>query len=243
MRIYIPTLGRPNEQHAYTQLRTAGLDPTLVIDESDESDYDDYQFVRVGVKGIAAKRQACLHMARGRKFAMIDDDITFNRADMVEGKLVTGVPTPRRLALEFKNIDKLLNTFAHVGIYPTRQFINYAKQPYTTNNGYIRGGACFFNPALMPVVPRFEGHSAEDVRFMIALLEQGLDYAIVTSLYVNEIKSKTLPSHWNQEQKNKDMHQLASEHPRFARPLKDGRVTLTYAGILKAAKRRIADES
>lgn len=241
MKLFIPTLGRPGveEQLAYKQLNDAGLEPTLVLDASDPSDYAGFRNVRVKVRGIAAKRQAILEMAKGEKFGMFDDEVTINRVDIVEGKCLIGVPTPRRVAAEIKKANKLLNQYAHVGVFPTRQFINYAKQPYTLNNGYIRGGLCFFNPKLMPVVPRFEGNSAEDVRFMIALLEQGLDYAIMTSCHMREIKSKTLYSHWTQEEKNADMRTLGEEYPNFTRPTKDGRITLTYAGILKAAKKRL----
>lgn len=240
MKVFIPTLGRPgvDEQHAYRQLNEAGLAPTLVIDANDKSDYSAFRWVKVKVKGIAQKRQAILDMAKGEKFAMFDDEMTINRVDVVDGKCVIAAPTPRRVAAEVAKASRLLDSFAHVGVH-TRHFVNYAAQPYEKNRGYIRGGLGFFNPKLMPKVPRFEGHSAEDVRFMIALLEQGLDYAIMTSCCMIEIKSKMLRSHWTQEEKNEDMRVLASEYPKFTRSTKDGRLTLSYAGILKAAKKRL----
>lgn len=241
MKIFIPTLGRPDEQLAYQQLVNAGAAPILVVDETEQADYTKFRHVRVSVVGIAAKRQAILEMAAGEKFAMFDDEMTINRVDFVDGKCVIAIPTPRRVAAELNKAERLLDKFAHGGVH-TRHFVNYAKQPYETNRGYIRGGLGFFNPALMPKVPRFEGNSAEDVRFMIGLLRQGLDYFLLTSCCMVEVKSKTLRSHWTQEEKNADMRTLADENKKYARATKDGRLTLTYAGILKDAKKQLSNQ-
>jgi hypothetical protein len=229
-------LGRSGEQRAYEQLSQAGFEPTLVLNKTDTADYSGYRHVYVPAKGIAPVRQAILELAAGDKFAMFDDDMTLNRVDVIDGKCVIGVPTPRRLASEINKIDKLLDKYAHGGVH-TRHFVNYAKQPYELNKGYHRS-VVFFNPALMPVVPRYVGYSAEDVRFMIGLLEQGLDYFIATSCCMIEKKSKVVPTHFTQEKKNVDMYALAAEYPKHARPQKT-HMSMSYRGILKDAKKRL----
>lgn len=237
LRIYIPTLGRPNSQEAYNQLDAAGLKPVLVLDETDAAPYTGYRQLRVAVKGIAQKRQAIVEHAGKRKFAMLDDDIVIKAVDfdMLE-KCEISLPSSARLTQEFERAEDLLDQYAHGGVH-TRHFVNYAKQPYELNRGYYRQVA-FFNPKLMGRVPRYTGETAEDVRFMVALLEQGLDYFIMTSCCMTEVKDKALPTHFRQEQKNKDMRDLGDEYPKFVRATKDGRITLSYAGILKAAKHR-----
>lgn len=242
MRIFIPTLGRSCEQRAYVQLTSAGLEPVLVVNKTDPADYASYNHVRVNAKGIAPVRQAVVQLAGRDKFAMFDDDMTLNAVDIEpNGKCSIYEPTPKRLASEIKKIDKLLDKYAHGGVH-TRHFVNYARQPYELNRGYLRS-VVFFNPALMKTVPRYEGYSAEDVRFMIGLLQQGLDYFIVTSCCMIEKKSKAVPTHFTQEKKNADMLVLGAEYPKHVRPTRDGRITLSYAGILKEAKKRLADEN
>lgn len=241
MKIFVPTKDRPNDQRAYMQLEAAELHPVLVVDKSDKADYSKYRHVRVNVKGIAAKRQACLEMADGQKFAMFDDDMTISAVDDDECSppscLITE-PSPARVRREIDKAERLLNRYAHGGVH-TRHFVNYAKKPFVLNRGYYRQ-IMFFNPAKMLPVPRYEGRTAEDVRFMLRLLDQGLDYFLLTSCCMVEKEPRWQAQNWSQEEKNADMLELAAEYPKFTRPTKDGRITLTYAGILKHAKRRLA---
>lgn len=238
MKIYIPTLGRPDEQPAYEQLNRAGLEPWLVVDKSDCSDYSRYRSLEASVRGIAEKRQWIVEHAGRQKFCMIDDDMTigivYRSGDVCT---IDRHPTPGKVRGQFEAANKLLNTFAHGGVH-TRHFVNYAKQPYETNRGYYRQ-IMFFNPALVPRMPAYVGYTAEDVRFKIALLEQGLDYFIMTSCCMLETKAKSLPTHFTQDSKNKDMRALGAEYPDHVRKTKDGRITLSYSGILKAAKKKL----
>lgn len=243
MQFYIPTKGRPDEQPAYDQLEEAGLKPVLVVDRSEHDLYLDTARLILTVPdgGIAAKRQHIINHALKQghhKICVLDDDMEIHAVDKTAvDKATTFRPGSFRLRVEVAAIDELLEVYAHGGIH-TRHFVNYAKQPHELNRGYYRQ-IMFFNLARMPRIPKYVGHTAEDVRFMIALLEQGLDYFIATSCCMKEIKSKVLKTHFTQGDKDKDMRALAAEYPTAARELKDGRVTLSYAKILKKAKKRL----
>lgn len=244
MQIYIPTLGRsePIEQPAYAQLSAAGLNPLLVVDKTDKADYSGFNCLRANVKpGIAAKRQWILAhaLANSVKFCQFDDDMTISAVDMVDDKCVISKASNARVRQEMNRAEKLLDKYAHGGVH-TRHFVNHAKKPFILNRGYIRQIG-FYNPALMPKVPKYTGRTAEDVRFMVDCLEQGLDYFMLTSCCMIEIKSANLPSHFTQLDKNVDMIEFTSQYPQFVRDTADGRVTMAYALLLRAAKQRIAN--
>lgn len=248
MKLYIPTRGRPDEQPAYEQLDAAGLKPILVVDKDEYEKNNQYVGKTCLVfpgGGIAAKRQFIVDHAGDSKFGMIDDDMEIHAVDETltvspqgatpKTKCVISLPDTERILSEFGYVEALLEEFAHGGVH-TRHFVNYAKKPYTVDVGYYRQ-VMFFNPKLMPLKPSYVGNTAEDVRFMLALLRQGLSYFIMTSCCMVERKAKSLPTHFTQSGKDKDMVELAKEFPKFVRVTKDGRVTLSYAAILKAAKK------
>jgi hypothetical protein len=113
------------------------------------------------------------------------------------------------------------------------------------NRGYYRQ-IMAFNPRLWgKPAPTYGGNTAEDVRFMLQLLERGLDYFLITSACMIENvprgQAKTW-SHWTQEEKNKDMIDLAARYKEHCFINADGRPGLRYAAILKAAKKRLNGE-
>lgn len=244
LKIYIPTHGRADgPQSAYHQLEAAGLEPMLVVDRSEADKYDSkkYSFYAADVRGIAQKRQWIVDHAGKKKFVQIDDDMTIAMVHHVDGRcLIQKDPPPRILKAEFALLDSLLDDYAHGGFH-TRAFVNHAAQPYITNRGYYRQ-IMAFNPRLwgMPA-PRYVGNTAEDVRFMLQIIERGLDYFLITSSCMIEVVPKGQKqtwSHWTQDEKNKDMVKLAQEYKQFAFQNPDGRWGLRYAAILKAAKQR-----
>jgi hypothetical protein len=254
LKIYIPTHGRADgPQSAYHQLNAAGLDPMLVVDESEAHLYDRkrYRLYAAPVKGIAAKRQWIVEHAGNKKFVQVDDDMTIAMVDFVfdgdgvsvdysEKCRIVKDPSPAFVKRQFAMMDGMLDDYAHGGFH-TRAFVNHAEQPRVLNRGYYRQ-IMGFNPKLWgKPAPRYGGNTAEDVRFMLQLLERGLDYFLITSSCMIENVPKGQKktwSHWTQDEKNKDMVALAKEYERFAFQNPDGRWGLRYAAILKAAKAR-----
>lgn len=246
MKFYIPTRSRPNTQRAYAQLTAAGFtDVWLVVDRDQEALYrpicPKLVLSPIGC-GIAGARQAALRHAGQDKHAVFDDDTTLGAVDenIVTGKCtIDNEPDPKRVRAELLSAAKLLDTFAHGGVH-TRHFVNYAERPYITNRGYPRQ-IMFFNPRLIAELPKYRGRTAEDVRFFLACLEQGLDYFLLTSCCMIEKKSADIKTHFNQEMKNEDMLELGEQYKKYVRPTADGRITLGYAQILKDAKKRLLE--
>lgn len=241
MLIYIPTRSRPNTQRAYDQMERAGFEPMLVIDDDQKALYKGKRFITTPAGGgIAGARQRALSHAGKRKHVVFDDDTTIASVDMEGEKCaINNDPSPARVRKEIARADKLLDTHAHGGIH-TRHFVNHAKKPVIFNRGYPRQ-IMFFNPALMPVIPKYVGRTAEDVIFFLKCLDQGLDYFLLTSCCMIEKKSAELRTHFNQEMKNEDMVELVGRrYAEFVKPTRDGRITIGYARVLKAAKARIA---
>ena len=243
MKIYIPTRSRPNSQRAYDQLEAAGLKPILVVHEDQRNLYAVHKRRTIyspPACGIAAARQFILQHAGNAKHATFDDDTTLAlvEEDPITGKCaIVNDPQPADLRRQIEHADELLETFAHGGVH-TRHFVNYAKKPFTVNRGYPRQ-IMFYNPKLLMTRPSFEGNTAEDVRFFISCLRQGLDYFIMTSCCMIEKPSAELKTHFTQEGKNKDMLQMVEDMDlhEFVRPTADGRITLSYSRILKQAKK------
>ena len=243
MKIYIPTHGRADgPQSAYHQLDAAGLSPYLVVDKSEMHDgYKKYRTVLAPVRGIAQKRQWIVDLAGKEKFVQVDDDMMVAMVEHENGKCkIIKDPKPKLVRQQFDLMEDLLDEYAHGGFH-TRAFVNHAAQPYVLNRGYYRQ-IMGFNPRLWGLpAPRYVGHTAEDVRFMLTMLERGLDYFLITSSCMIEVVpkgEKKTWSHFTQDEKNRDMAELAREYEQHAFRNPDGRWGLRYAGILKAAKRR-----
>lgn len=243
--IYIPTHGRADgPQTAYTQLEAAGLRPTLVADASEpQQGYRGRRTLFAPVRGIAPKRQWIADRSHGRKFMMIDDDIQLASVTHKDDKCVIDKePSGSLLQVHISAIEVLLEEYAHGGVH-TRHFVNYQKQPYIENRGYYRQ-IMAFNPRLFPQnpPPRFRGTTAEDVRYMLDLLDQGKDYFIYTALCMIEVVprgQKKTWSHWDQQLKNEDMTRLTAQYMNHRFITADGRYALRYANILKDAKKRL----
>tara|TARA_R110002110_G_scaffold145775_1_gene335313 strand:- start:1559 stop:2287 length:729 start_codon:yes stop_codon:yes gene_type:complete len=235
MQIFVPTLGRPDHQPAYEQLKAAELDPLLVVDLFDPADYTRYSHIRVQCRGIAEKRQAILEHANGLKFMVIDDDITVRKVVQKNAgaKCKIHNASPDDIRKFMIQADKLLDFYAHGGIHP-RAFVNKVPKPHCLNRTYYRQ-LMFFNPALFIRTPKYTGETAEDIRFMIELLEQCLDYFIITNFCMTE-KEPEKEERWSEETRRADMESLAKLYP-HRRLEKSGRVSLNFRQILKNAKK------
>lgn len=238
MRVYIPTRGRPSEQPAYHQLEAAGLGPTLVVDNDEAHLYREYRSIAIPRGSIAFKRQFILEHAAGAKFAQVDDDVVFHRVSFTGSQCRILTPEPGDLRYDFAQAESDLSAWAHGGIHQ-RSFVNSAPRQMALNRGYYRQ-VIFMNPELVrshgKQMPRYEGHGSEDLKFMVKLLEMGFDYFILTSCCISEKRSKELPSHFTQEQKDADLAETWARHAHHTKNLKNGRKTLSFSGILKEAK-------
>lgn len=90
MKVYIPTLGRVGKQKAYAALRPVLGDALVLVVQPHEAKMHAVQGPVVvlpeGVKGIAKTRQ-WIHEQAPDRYAMVDDDVVFQRR--VQGRLAT----------------------------------------------------------------------------------------------------------------------------------------------------------
>lgn len=120
MEVYIHSAGRATEQPTYTALKQAGMDPILVVQKAEAKTYraawPDAQVVVLPAKitTLSPTRQWLLEQAAG-KMVLMDDDLRFfvRRADdITKFQPATG----KDIKAMFKDIEKSLKKFAHVGL-------------------------------------------------------------------------------------------------------------------------------
>lgn len=257
MKIYIPTRGRwhPWEQRGYRQLEDAGMKPVLVVDSDEKEHYGDYRHVVMPdhtvdvnpLERISVKRQYIIELTKQEliqfgdgKVAQVDDDVTIATVKFGSDNMtckINDLPSKDEIQAEYGIANELLDKYAHGGVH-TRHFVNSAPRKVQLNRGYYRQ-ISFFNLSKMKPIPRYGGGGSEDVKFMIELLNQGLDYFILTSCCMVEKQAKRLPSHFTQEQKDLDFKEVWDKHAAYVKHLRNGRVTLSYSKILKDAKKRL----
>jgi hypothetical protein len=156
-------------------LHAAKLDPVLMVDRRDPNPYDEFKTIRKNFTDVVGKRQ--LAVSYGQKVCFIDDDIRFYKRSPDNRALN---PTPKDVARMFKEADKLLDTYALVGVHG-RGFINAAPRGYTVNKGHPPIQVMFFNPKLFKrTLPKSPFTTCDDLWMGLNLIKQGLPFATMT---------------------------------------------------------------
>lgn len=221
MNIYIPTRGRATEQRAYAQLFAANLDPVLVVDPDEAEQYDPSmrKLVMPFVGGIGDKRQWIMEQNGLAKMAMVDDDLRFHKVFAYQDTSAdtgwngyTEDPTPFDLHAFFRvQVFELLDTFAHGGMVAKFFAFNWYRKfsSHMVNKSHYRQ-VLFYNPALMvPAPPTFSGNDGdEDTRFLLDLLDLGLDFFIATPMCFSEKRSRSLPTHFSEDFKRESIRRV-----------------------------------
>lgn len=244
--IGIPTLGRAHHQLTYQQLESAGYKPVLFVDDDEDADYGDMRTIRVRAQNISDKRQRIMEWAGNRKVLQADDDLIISTVKHVPNpkhpdrtKCLIKRATNRDIVRMVNRLSKLLDKYAHGGVH-VRHYVNFADYPQLINKRYYRQMMAF-NPSkfIEPIDYEPTWNTGEDIRFKIKLLEQGLDYFILTNFCYHEDEPEDY-ERWSTEEKMRDMQDLFNRYP--TRTLKDGRKSVLYHRIIKEAKRAQANK-
>lgn len=174
MKIYIPTIGRRNDQKTAETLTEARVDFKLVIPEG-ESQFVDYECLHCPEKGIRATRQWILERVKG-KLVMMDDDLDFFTRDL-DGNTFHRAKNSEIRAMLLK-IEGLLDTYSHGGIQG--KFMSQ-RQPRDVkfNSKYLQ--VLCYNKNLFPIPPpRFELEVAENEEMNLKLLTRGCPNFVLT---------------------------------------------------------------
>ena len=124
MWIYVVTRGRPNakDQHTLNNLPEVWLKRTTVVCPKEERHFFDDVYgvptLTPRVTNITAKRKWILEHGQHEKILMLDDDLRFHvkPTPKLSTLLVLGGASKQNLIRMFDQLDKKLDTHAHVGI-------------------------------------------------------------------------------------------------------------------------------
>lgn len=180
MRVFIPTRGRPNRQHAAKVLTEAGVPFTLVLSQPES--HPNYPTVTVQAANLAEKRQRILELAGGERFVMVDDDLRF-RMRVSDKKFPKA--TPESVLAMFLHIESALGDFAQVGV--ADEFMaQHRPRGHTVGGRYNQLLA--FNPMLFPrPAPEFRQVSVEEQDFNLQLLTQGRPACVLNEWTKSEV--------------------------------------------------------
>lgn len=224
MRIYIPTVRKPEQMLAYWQLLEAGLRPIVVVDKMMQQ-YEGADTLAIGRKvNIAQKRQFIMEHAGMQPFCMVDDDLVFRKVQH-NGRIRACMPS-ELWALFSVLIPDLLKRYAHGGVHP-RLFVNSTLAygyPYCTTRRHYRQVLCY-NPKLFnsPVAYPTDTACSEDIWALVQLCMQGLDWFLITGYVTEEKEPKREPDRWTMTYKYRVIRRLLRRvPPQFTRRISVG---------------------
>lgn len=181
MNIYIPTIGRRDNQKTAEMLAEAGIDFILVIPES-EKKIKGYTCLPCPAKGIRATRQWILEQAKG-KFIMMDDDLDFFIRSS-DGKKFNR-STPKQVKMMCWSLEAMLKDYAHGGVL--ERFMAQTQPRKWKNNGKYLHVLCY-NKNLFPNPhPKYELEVTEDMEMNLKLLTSGRPSCILTEYAADNV--------------------------------------------------------
>ena len=142
VKLLITTYKRVDKQITLPALLEAGLEPTLVVQAREErvyrQAYPDVPMLVLppNIRRLAPTRAYLIKRFRKHKLVLLDDDLSFfYRPDPNDWHLKQA--GPKQLRRMFKEIDKYLDQYVHVGV-SARGGNNLVEQPYAINTRYMR---------------------------------------------------------------------------------------------------------
>lgn len=231
MQIYVPSRGRPTEQHTSSMLDAAGVPHVVVRTAGDDSRYPEGRsYLVVEAQNIGQKRQAIMDRVVADlrsgdgdgKFVMIDDDIAIDR---VMDK-ITVPASASEVASLFSRVERLLDEYPIVGV-ATRWEARRITQPLAIGEGKMITFLAYNVRAFegWNTRPRWDRLSTcEDVDFTMQLLYEGLPRVMVTDFCTVEMLKHGAPggcSTWRDRDleiaNNRRLHDLWPRHTVLAR--------------------------
>ena len=191
MNILIPTRNRAGNQLTANTLRSAGIEPILVINHDDRAKYN-FHTLKVHASNIVEKRQAIIDKFGSEgKLVMCDDDMRFYTRRMSFASQILNrssdfttdrfsKATTKEIAALFQRISDLLNFEVHVGV-ASRFMANQQKPPTRIGGKYIRVLAYNFNNMKSGPPPRYRFPGHEDHDFNMQMQSMGYRCVVITS--------------------------------------------------------------
>lgn len=223
MHIFIPTMGRTDDQRTLKALAIAGIEATLVMPWRERDQYAALgaKTLPVTAKGIASTRQAIIDHAKQRgetKLVMMDDDLSFavRRKDDPTKFLAA---TPADVKRMLRTIEKHLDRVAHVSVL-AREGGHNAPSPYIDNSRPQRIHG-FNVPKLVEAGVRYNpGLVQDDFDMTLQLLRKGYRNRVITE-YVHGQGTSNAPggasSYRTIDFHNASVRKLAKIHAPYVR--------------------------
>lgn len=182
IKVYIPTLGRPDRLPTVKYLQMGGLTPTLVVQAHEATIYKaanrdcDIMVLPPSIRTISPTRQYILENSKARHIVMMDDDLRFSRKDPSNRtKLLEA--TEKDMADMLAMINSKLQRFAHVGV-SLREGNNRRTDYFMTNERMIR--VLGYDRDRIPTSCRFDRVPLkQDFDMTLQLLRNGLANCVI----------------------------------------------------------------
>lgn len=226
MKIYVPTMGRVNSQHAVNAMPSQIRKMTTLVAPKAEVPqlralFLDVEIVAqpVHVQGIAQLRHWICQTCPDKKVAMLDDDVgsfALRRTDNTA--LFTPCDAEGRVAV-FKAVEKLLDNFAHVGVL-AREGGNRITDAVVFNTRML-WLLCYRTDVLKAAKLRYDRVPVmEDFDITLQLLRQGYANAVVSNYVQNQAGSGKVGGcsiYRDHVMQDSSARRLAALHPGFVK--------------------------
>lgn len=226
MNIYIPSMGRVDNQITLNYIPKKYLERTYLVVPGKEFDayYSKYgnivkEVLACNRKGIAKTRQWILEHSTDNYVLMLDDDLKFYyRVDMSKPNLVY-IHTSTDVSRLFRRIEKLLSKYPVVGI-SSRQG-NFMKKVKEYECGKIMNAYAFNLVVLSNLKIKFGRLPVmEDYDVNLQLLRKGYKNTVLYEYCWNQKSSNSsggCSSYRNNDMQTKAAHKLKRLHPDFVK--------------------------